>query len=113
MDVASSSTFRYQLGAVLTNKKFIIGRGFNSRRYHKLHNFYNWKETLHAEAAAVLDAPKTQLAHSTIHIARINKAGEPLLAHPCSCCLTMLRCVGIRRAVYTIPDYPFYAELTF
>lgn len=104
---ALKSTFRYRLGAVVVRQGKIVGRGYNERRYHKYAGYYNWNNTLHAEASAILRTPSSLLDGSTIYVARVNENGQPLLARPCACCFNLLEYVGIRRVFYSIPCDPF------
>lgn len=39
------------------------------------------------------------------------KTGFPIFARPCALCQELLRLAGVRKAVYTISESPYYAEM--
>ena len=99
---AKKSSFRFQLGAVITKGGSVLGIGHNEICYDKL-NPHPYP-TLHAEVAACLQVLKRgdamRLRGATIYVARIGAKGARL-ARPCGHCLAFLKDVGITKLVYT------------
>jgi len=61
----------------------------------------SWRaSSLHAEIAVLL-AAGTNAKDSTLYVARVNRAGEPLLSRPCRRCESWIMRAGVRRVVYT------------
>lgn len=107
MKEAQKSTYEHQVGAVLAKGRKIISRGYNTFRGHRWSDKYPWPHTCHAETSALLKAPKIP-HNSAIHVARVNRRGEPRLARPCPACMAVLRECGVRKVVYT--THNGYAE---
>ena len=58
------------------------------------------KQYLHAEVAAIIRCRDLSKAHRIV-VARFNRAGEPVLAKPCSICETAIRAAGIQIVEHT------------
>jgi len=92
------SKSRFRLGAVLTKRKKILGKGFNSRKTHPVFGsgkFYSLHAETHALYKAILSGYDVQ--GSTVYVYRSNFN----LAKPCEDCEKTLREHGISKVVYT------------
>ena len=97
---SEKSTSRFAMGAVITKGKRVLGRGFNSKRFHQTlgSGLYS---CFHAESSAIHDAircrPVQSLRRSTILIYRRGNN----LAKPCPDCQKLLKKFGIRKVIYS------------
>lgn len=98
--VALTSTYRWQLGAVIARGGNILAVGANSFRNPPSIDHKN--ATVHAEIAALKKVRNTD--GCTIYVARVNRLGTLRLARPCLACYTQLADAGIREIVYTMND---------
>lgn len=103
---------RARIGAVITNKHCVISSACNSVRGYKTPRGFSeedfprrWKDSLHAEQAAILKAlnsgKQADLVGSTLFVTRIKKDGSKGLAKPCKTCSELILSVGIKRVFYT------------
>lgn len=92
---------------ILDKRGRVLSNGYNS--YNKSHprQFYyaekignRQKIYLHAELDAIIRLNYLEIPH-TIHIARINKKGEPVCSKPCSMCELAIKDAGIKNVIYT------------
>lgn len=97
---ADSSGCRTKVGAVVAAGSRILAAKPNLRRNSPAIDFRN--ATFHAEEAALRRVRNP--AGCVVYVARINSAGEPLLARPCAECQRLLASAGIVRAYYTAGD---------
>ena len=98
---AMKSTYTPQrVGAVIVRKGTVVGRGFNQKR-HTGKVKTQWPDSLHAEAAAIIDTSRRLLAKSTIYVCRIKKDGTSAMAKPCDYCAALLKYVSVKRVVYS------------
>lgn len=90
--LALKSTMKHKIGAVIYNKKKIIGVGYN--RWLIIGNYncnkYN-RHSIHAEIDAMLGCDKRELYGSSIYIYRKNGR----LAKPCNVCMEHILKSGI------------------
>lgn len=95
--MASRSTQKMKLGAVLVKKNDILGYGYNSSKTHPLGS-KDYK-TLHAEIAALYHCLKRRVdvEGAVMYVFRKNS----LLAKPCKWCEKTLRKHGISKVYYT------------
>ena len=108
--IAEKSIYKQRIGAVIFNKNAILSTGYNkiSTWSCKLHpRFKRWPTSIHAEAAAILNA-RMNLKGCSIIVCRINPSGEYRLAKPCYHCQLYLNYLGIIKVYYTIPTEPYY-----
>lgn len=102
----SSEFIRARMGAVIANKGRILSTGINEvRHYKKCPTPRKWKDSLHAEQAAIIkmlnSGRQHELVGSTLFVSRVNKSDKPLLAKPCDYCKELIKAVGIKRVFYT------------
>ncbi|MFA5025415.1 MAG: hypothetical protein WC503_02840 [Candidatus Shapirobacteria bacterium] len=107
---SSHEVFRF--GVVIFNKNKILSTGTNSiRAARNLHpRFFRWPGSVHAEAAAILNA-KTDLSGSSMFIIRVNRVGDLMYARPCEHCLKYIKEVGIKKIIYSISNDEFGVKL--
>lgn len=101
IDTALTSTYRWQLGAVITRGGRVLSVASN--KFRNPPQIDPNHATLHAEIAA-LKKYYYIVRGGTIYIARTNRLGETRLAKPCDRCLEGLQKAGIRTMVYTTND---------
>lgn len=96
----------HRMGAVVVKGNRILSTGANqvSRGCKYIHD-KKWSDSLHAEAAAILQLLKhndlRSLAGADLYVTRINKVGHVRMAKPCRYCQDLAQAVGIRRIFYT------------
>ena len=100
---------RSKHGAVLVKGGSIVNIAKNSnnytsfgQRFRKYDNPY--KATHHAEIACILGLDKSITKGATIYVARVSKAGEPRNSKPCELCQSVLKHVGVKKAIYSTND---------
>src|SRR3990172_3125042 len=100
---AEKSQCNYRLGSVVVKKR-ILGRACNIYKTHPLTNErpHARVKGVHAEIAACLNAPRSQVEGSDIYVVRILKDNSLALARPCDICYDVLSRFGINRVFYTI-----------
>jgi len=95
---------RVRIGAVITNKKQIVGVGFNKMdKTHPLITGRNPKKKLHAEVDAIIGIDRRNLEGGTIYVYRENLNGEVAICRPCVDCQAILEEAGIKEVYYTDP----------
>lgn len=102
------STHRYRVGCALSLHGKPVAVGFNVSKSHPTYTSIK-NPTIHAEVKAIISA-RCDLTGATAWVYRETKAGKPAMARPCSNCMELLREVGIKKVVYTIPEEPFWKE---
>lgn len=95
---AQNSKCRFKLGAVVSKKNRIIGKGFNSKKTHPIFGSGRFKN-LHAEGHALYRAINRghDVSGCTVYVYRRN--GN--LAKPCTHCQKLLKDHGIHKVIYT------------
>jgi tRNA(Arg) A34 adenosine deaminase TadA len=93
-------------GAVLVRGGSILNFAKNSLRYARFPQRFmsyeqNWYCTHHAEIACILGLPKQVTKGATIYVARVGKDGDIKNSKPCCVCQSVLKHVGVKRAIYT------------
>lgn len=101
VDVAKTSEYRWQHGAVVAKGNKILGSAPNKFRNAPLVAEHNVSD--HAERAVIRELLKVRedLRGCTIYIARINKAGSTTMSRPCNDCMKAIINSGIKEFVYT------------
>ncbi|MEU9704477.1 hypothetical protein [Streptomyces sp. NPDC047981] len=94
------SPCRHRVGAVIAAGPRVLATRSNSRRNSPRVDFHH--ATFHAEEAAVRRVRNP--AGTVIYVARVNAAGEPVMARPCERCQRLLAAVGIVGAYFTTWD---------
>ncbi|WP_372412171.1 hypothetical protein [Streptomyces luteireticuli] len=94
---AARSECRFRVGAVLVKGGRVLGRSCNRRRNCSRTDFRH--ATFHAEEMLMRSTAARRGA--VVYVARLNKAGAPLLARPCPRCQRLLVSRGIALAHYT------------
>jgi len=103
---ANESVFhRARVGAVIAKGQRILSTGHNRLGYSRLLPNRPFKDSIHAEQAAILKLLKENrlddLAGSTIYISRIGRDNSVRLAKPCPTCHDLILAVGINKVIYT------------
>ena len=100
------SQLRVKLGAALVRGRRVIKLSTNS--LGKPRFVGSW--TRHAEVNATINVDATG---GVVYVAREHRLyRSPMLAKPCNHCVEWLQYVGVEKVVYTIPEYPYYEEMT-
>ena len=103
--VRSESTLPIKVGAVLVRGRRIIKEACNTDGSFRFLPIWS----RHAEVNATLNINATG---TTIYIYRSHGTYySPMLACPCNYCREWLHFVGVKEAIYTIPEYPFYQRI--
>lgn len=112
--VRLNSTMNTQVGAVLTKGRKILACACNHNgtltfRAKGIHTPIVLSR--HAEVMAILQAGIENVGGSTIWVYREMKDGTPALAKPCTKnCMRFIKFVGIKHALYTISEHPYFTE---
>ena len=102
---AQDSCFTHKHGAVLVKGGSVLNKSYNNRNFSSFmrrHVPDDERATRHAELMCVLGLDRAVTRGSTIYIVRVNKQGEYRLSKPCRFCQSVLRFVGVRKAVYSM-----------
>jgi deoxycytidylate deaminase len=110
---SEKSTYVHKMGCVVVKGGSIQSTGYNEVRFCSVGstNFTEWKESLHAERAALSKMKKEDVAGCSVYIYREYANGKPALAKPCSQCAYMLSELGVKKVFYTIDKEPYYREI--
>jgi len=111
---AERSDYKLKVGAVVIKGGSVLSTGFNSVRHCAIGSskFTTWKESLHAERAALSKMNKEDISGCTVYIYRIHGlTGKPAFSKPCTQCAFMMRELGVKKVLYTHPDYPYFEEI--
>ena len=102
---AGKSTHNFRLGACITRQGKVVSFGHNKVGHRSNSDFSRWKDSVHAEEAAIYKLLKRGqqklLKGATIYIARLSNTNAVVLAKPCDHCLRLIESVGIKTIVYT------------
>lgn len=100
--MAQKSPSRYQLGAVVLNKRgHIISTGNNDMtKTHPKHK--TWGNFVHAELDALLGLNPQDTKNGTVYVYRETRNGELANARPCPICEKAIRLYKIRKICYTV-----------
>ena len=106
LEEASKSTYIFKVGCVIFKGKRIIGVGHNGIRSSKVHPKYKlFKNSLHAEQAALLGLDWSGLKGMSVLVMRIRRSeGKLYLALHCKMCQSLLLEVGIRDCYFSGSD---------
>jgi deoxycytidylate deaminase len=108
---AARSSEDFKLGAVLVRCGKPISMGYNKyNSTNKLVREFFGFATVHAECDAVYKAAGMDLRGCTIYVARARAFGEIGQSSPCTQCRVLLISKGVKKIVYSIPEFPFFAE---
>lgn len=112
--MAMKSNEPFLLGSLFANGARFLSKGFNRYRGTNAlaHKFFGY-HTIHSEVDAIYRAPKALWKGGTIYTYRIRRDGTPGCSKPCIRCQNMLKALGIKKAVYTIPNFPYFEEMKF
>lgn len=94
-----SGAEHHRVGAALFKGKSLVSIGWNSKKTHP--DSLTRYKAHHAEFACLTGLYKTDLATTTIFIARITKGNNIGISKPCDACATLLRTSGIKKVFYT------------
>lgn len=99
--IAKTSTCRQKHGAIVANGKRVHSVGVNSFRSHpNVVSDPKADASWHAEVAAIRGMRGIPTG-MTLYVARVGKAGLPVLSKPCPRCMSFMIANGISRVVYT------------
>ncbi|MFJ8390944.1 hypothetical protein ACIQ9Q_42060 [Streptomyces sp. NPDC094438] len=99
---AARSRCRYRVGAVLVKGRRVLAH--SSNRYRNSPGIDFKHATFHAEEALLRRVCPPR--GSVVYVARINWAGAPMFARPCTRCQDTLAAHGVTLARYTTPTGP-------
>jgi len=103
-ELCFKSKHRVRIGAVVVNKKQIVGVGFNKMdKTHPLITSRNPKKKLHAEVDAIIGIDRRKLIGAIIYVYRERLDGKIGMCRPCPDCQAILKEAGVRKAFYTDP----------
>lgn len=101
----------YNLCAVIVRGGNVLSVGFNRQGWNPLSEFYRVEKracNIHAEIDAITSKRnRVRFEDSKIYIVRLKRNGSVGSAKPCEMCQHVLYNYGIKRAYYTIDDFPF------
>lgn len=110
---AKKSKHYPMIGAVVFKGKKILGSGHNEIRSSSLSMKHRkWKESLHAEQAALLNLDWNKLKGCSILVMRVSKTGKLGICRPCEMCQKIIEHVGIKNVYYTNKDGEIVLEKT-
>lgn len=99
IEIAKTSKYRWQHGAVLTKGNKVLAVAPNKTRNSP------WQcpnaATVHAEQAVIKELRGNDLSDCTIYVARVDKKGNPAMSRPCAECMKTIISVDIRTIIYT------------
>lgn len=97
------STYKLALGAVIFKGNRILSSGHNELRSSSISNKYKkYKNSLHAEQAAVMNINWKKLKGASILVIKLSKVQKKLSnAKPCDMCLQLLKTIGIKKIYYS------------
>src|SRR3990167_11544742 len=104
--IAHESKFkRARVGAVVVRGNRVLSTGCNRIGFSKYLPDRLFRESVHAEAQAILELLKhkrgNELVGSNMYVSRINNSGIARFSRPCSACQLLIEAVGIRKVFYT------------
>jgi deoxycytidylate deaminase len=104
---AKHSTFKIKVGAVLAMSGRALSVGFNKIKYCSRYSHLQ-EQSLHAEMSCLKTCGRDYVDKATIFVYRETKNGKPAMSRPCEKCKNVLKSVGVKRMVYSIPEYPYF-----
>lgn len=99
MSIAMTSTCSQRHGAVIVKGGSVIAVGVNRMQNDPKTVKSNF--STHAEIAALRSCSDVDLKNATVYIARVNRAGRPMLSAPCHDCACALLVRGVKKIIYT------------
>lgn len=105
-NVSKHSQYKIKVGAVLVVAGHVLSVGFNKIKYSREYSHLQ-EQSLHAEMSCLKTCGRDYVDKATIYVYRETKNG-PALAKPCVKCQTVLKSRGVKRAVYSTAEYPFF-----
>lgn len=104
-ELNKSQCNRYKVGAVVFKSSKILSSGHNSIRTCSMirPKFKQWKESLHAEQAAIIQLDWSKTKNTSILILRCNnkKNSTLSLARPCKICMDLIKHIGMKDLYYS------------
>jgi deoxycytidylate deaminase len=108
-------SLEYHHCAVIAKGGKILAVGYNYRGWNPLSEQYRTKEhtcTVHAEIAAVLSKrKKIRFEGAKIYVIRIKSDGNVAMSKPCEMCQHVLFNYGIKRAYFSVDNFPFVDKM--
>lgn len=110
-DIAKTSRYKMQMGAIVVKSGKPFGAGPNKIRNFQVTtpspeealNFDKSHWSIHAEAAALKRAGASAQG-STVYVVRLLKSGTMAMAKPCSDCAALLKDYKVSKVVYSTND---------
>lgn len=104
--MAQTSECRQRHGAIIVAGGSVLSAGINRDRNHprvlgddstiRLH------ASRHAEYVALQGLNHRVVTKGILYVARVNRAGEPMMSRPCNECWKHIQIHGIKEVVYTV-----------
>lgn len=107
-NVSKHSKFRVRVGAVLVDKGHPISVGFNKAKYNSEFSHIT-EQSIHAEMQALKTSGKEFINKSIMFVYRETKDGKTALSRPCEKCLKRLQEFGVKKIIYSVSEYPYFA----
>ena len=98
---ASCSVFRQRIGAAVIRNGNVLSSACNEVRHKRGQFLKKWKNSLHAEQAALLMLPERSRKGSSLYVARLLKDGSLNNACPCEFCRDLIIKSGVKEVFYT------------
>lgn len=99
LEIAQTSKCRYRHGCVVVSKKGKVVAQATNKKVGDPETAWR-RSHIHAEVAALV-AAGTLARGAMVYVARVNKAGEPVLSKPCVKCERYLKRYGVAGVVWT------------
>ena len=121
--LARASSYKWQIGAVITQSGKIISSGIASDKTHPTQYKHNlstgrlsngWGQRLHAEFIAILRLPRNHNINNktSLYVVRVLADGRRSMARPCVTCMSLIKEKGITNVYYTTPEGYVYEHIT-
>lgn len=105
---AERSSYKYQMGAVLSVKGIPVEVGCNSLRHQNVLKTNHWQGSMHAEiqviSRMIRTGRKDMLVGSSLYVVRLSRAGGLAMAMPCVDCMEIMLACGVKRCYYSNSD---------
>jgi deoxycytidylate deaminase len=104
-------SLEYNLCAVIVRGGKVLSIGYNRRGWNGLSEFYKAQDhacTIHAEIDAIVSKrKKIRFEGAKVYVARVRADGTVGNAKPCEMCQHVLFNYGVKKAYFTIGEFPF------
>lgn len=102
IEVAKISTCNQRHGCVIAIGNRVMAVAVNMDRNNPWNVSYPREEgSYHAEVKALKQLNLVDLRKATLYSARVNRAGEPMMAKPCKYCQKIIDSFNIKKIIHT------------